>query len=115
MMGSRAFSQTANDSAPTFTVALTLSVENAEALWNAAAERAMKAGMALSDILDTIGPREDPALADCIAMLTAPAGVAGCSLEDFTVRESVAQAASAELYQLPVAERRLALLPAANG
>lgn len=114
-MGHRAYSQSFSDSSPSYTVALTVSVENGEALWNAAAERAMKAGMALSDILDTIGPREDPAIADCLAMLTAPGAIAGCALDNFAVREAIAPVAMAELIQLPVAERHLALLPAANG
>ena len=73
-----------------FTVTLTLNVEDAQALWSAAADKALQAGMALADVLDTIGPREDPAIADCIAMLTAPAAVAGCVLDDFEV-EAVAQ------------------------
>jgi hypothetical protein len=87
-----------------FTVTLTLQVEDACALWNAAADKALQAGLALSDVLDTIGPREDPSIADCIAMLTAPAAIAGCALEDYGVA-AAPLATSAELLRLPVAGR----------
>lgn len=99
-----------------FTVTLTLNVEDARALWGAAAEKALLApGMTLSDVLDTLGPREDPSIADCIAMLTAPAAIAGCALDDFSVRTApAAVTGSAALIQLPV-DMRPALMPAANG
>ncbi|AQR73619.1 hypothetical protein [Sphingomonas sp. LM7] len=97
-----------------FTVTLTLNVADARALWGAAADKALQAGMALSDVLDTIGPREDPSIADCIAMLTAPTAIAGCELDDFTV-ETTPVIASAELFQLPFDTRRAALMPAAHG
>lgn len=45
-------------------------------------------GMTLSDVLDTIGPREDPSIADCIAMLAGPTPVAGCTLQEFEVAEA---------------------------
>ncbi|TGX54196.1 hypothetical protein E5A73_08760 [Sphingomonas gei] len=80
-----------------FTVTLTLNVEDARALWAAAADKALQAGMTLSDVLDTIGPREDPAIADCIAMLTAPNAIAGCALDEFTVE----LATSADLVRSP--------------
>ena len=80
-----------------YTLTLTLNVEDARALWTAAADKALQAGMALSDVLDTIGPREDPAVADCLAMLIAPSAIAGCMLDDL----QVSVAASAELIQLP--------------
>jgi hypothetical protein len=94
----------------TFTVTLTLNVEDAQALWGAAADKALQAGMALSDVLDTIGPREDPSVSDCIAMLTAPSAVAGCALDDFTVEV----ATSAELIQLPRDTGRPVLLSVAS-
>ncbi|MCX8476649.1 MAG: hypothetical protein MT490_12695 [Sphingomonas sp.] len=96
-----------------FTATLTLTVEDARALWTAAADKAMQApGMTLSDVLDTLGPREDPSIADCIAMLVVPAGVAGCALDDFSV--DVAPV-SADVIPLPVEACRPALMPAANG
>lgn len=77
----------AETSSTEYRVTLTLSVEDAHALWSAAAERAMRApGMTLADVLDTIGPREDPSIAECIAMLAAPAPIAGCALDDYAVR-----------------------------
>ncbi len=81
---------------PIYTVTLTLSVDDMNALWEAAAERALRApGMTLANVLDTLGPREDPSISDCIAMLTAPAPVAGCTASDFVVEEIRSAAAAA--------------------
>ena len=75
--------------APSYRVTLTLTVEDARALWSAAAARAMQApGMTLEDVLDTLGPREDPSISDCIAMLTAPSAIAGCALEDYGIADA---------------------------
>lgn len=85
-----------------FTVSLTLKVEDARALWAAAADRALAApGMTLADVLDTIGPREDPAIAECIAMLTAPVALPGCVLDGYDVAESDAGLAPVQIIQLP--------------
>jgi len=85
-----------------YTVSLTLTVDDVRALWSAAADRALAApGMTLADVLDTIGPREDPSIADCIAMLTSPAGIAGCALEAFEVIENDVDLAPAQIIQLP--------------
>lgn len=87
-MDLRDFRHVSSASAPAFTVTLTLTVEDVRALWSAAAERALAApGMTLGDALDTLGPREDPSVADCIAMLAAPARIAGCELDGFEVLE----------------------------
>ncbi len=106
-----------NGSAMAYHVSFTLGVADLGALWNAAAERALQApGMTLADVLDTIGPREDPSIADCIAMLTAPVGLPGCAVDGFAVREVPAArggSATAELIQLPVGTRNVPLLPAA--
>ncbi|MHA6721094.1 hypothetical protein ACX40Y_16805 [Sphingomonas sp. RS6] len=89
-------------SGESYTVSLSLTVENASALWCAAAERALTApGMTLADVLDTIGPREDPDIAECIAMLVVPTTVAGCGLDQVTVRE-MAQPAAAPVQLLPI-------------
>lgn len=85
-----------------FTATLTLTVEDSRALWNAAADKALQAGMALSDVLDTIGPREDPSLSDCLAMLLVPTTVAGCVLDDFALGEVPATIASAEIIPMPL-------------
>lgn len=116
-MNLRDVSHVPADTGQSFTVTLTLNVEDVRALWSAAAEKALQApGMMLSDVLDTLGPREDASIADCIAMLAAPAAIAGCALEDFTVRTAPAAATEpTALRQLPVAARSIALMPAANG
>lgn len=84
-----------------FTVALTLTVADARALWSAAADRALAApGMTLADVLDTIGPREDPSIADCIAMLTSPGAIAGCAIESYEVAENDLDIVPAQIIQL---------------
>lgn len=104
------------NAAASYTVTLTLTVDNAEALWAAAAERAMRApGMTLADVLDTIGPREDPSIGDCIALLAQPQPIAGCGLDNFGVRESLS-GVPAQLLTMPMPDRHSsALLSAANG
>lgn len=94
---------TVTETGTAFTATLTLTVEDARALWNAAAEKALQApGMTLSDVLDTIGSREDPSIADCIAMLVSPAGIAGCALDDFAVRAAPTAIATADVIQMPL-------------
>jgi len=89
-MNSRDIRLVNNQAASAYRVTLTLTVEDVRALWSAAAARAMSApGLTVEDVLDTIGPREDPSIADCIAMLTAPSHIAGCMLEDYEVAETV--------------------------
>ncbi|MEP9359779.1 hypothetical protein [Sphingomonas sp. KR3-1] len=88
---------------------MSLTVEDVRALWAAAADRALAApGTTLADVLDTIGPREDPSIADCIAMLTAPSALPGCALEAFDVREDVPSLAPAQIIQLPAQMLRAA-------
>lgn len=66
---------------PVYLVSLTLSLEDAAALWSAAAATAMAApGMTIDDVVDTIGPREDPSIEDCIAMLAQPGRFSGCAV-----------------------------------
>jgi hypothetical protein len=97
-----------------FVVTLTLTVEDARALWSAAADRALAApGMTIADVLDTIGPREDPAILECISMLTAPAAIAGCALDAYDVSEEPVP--GQVIHLLPVQDRGAPLLPAANG
>lgn len=65
-------------------ITLTFTVQDRELLWDAAAVIGLSAaGMCLSDVIDVIGPREDPAVAECIAMLAQPASMPGCGLEGF--------------------------------
>lgn len=90
-----------SEAAAGYTVTLTLTVEDARALWAAAADRALAApGTTLADVLDTIGPREDPSIADCIAMLTAPAALPGCALEAYEVAEAGDELPPMQIIQL---------------
>jgi hypothetical protein len=71
---------------PTDGVSVTLSftIRDRELLWDAAAVAGLSAaGMCLNDVIDVIGPREDPAIAECIAMLAQPASLPGCELAGF--------------------------------
>lgn len=71
------------DGQPEYRLNVTLVVTDPSALWSAAAARAMAApGMTVENVLDTIGPREAPCVADCIAMLALPIAVAGCAVDD---------------------------------
>jgi len=71
-----------------YQVTLTLSVSDAGALWAAAANRGLTVpGATIEDLEDVIGPREDPSIEACIAMLAGPTAVAGCALENFEVEE----------------------------
>jgi hypothetical protein len=78
------------DQSETVLITVALTVRDGEALWDAAAIKGLSApGTRLSDLIDVIGPREDPAIAECIAMLAQPAPMPGCELEDFDVEITV--------------------------
>lgn len=67
-------------------VTLAISVDNAAALWTAAAEIcARDAGMSPDEVDESIGPREDPSIADCLTMLALPTRLAGCQIIDFSL------------------------------
>ena len=69
-----------------YRVELRFSVRDARSLWAAAAAKAMSVGLlTIEDVEDTLGPCDDPSVADCLAMLAEPAALAGCKLEDFSV------------------------------
>jgi len=71
---------------PEYRVSLTLAVNDPQALWAAAAARLLCApDMTLGDVLDVIGPREDPSMTDCIATMAKPTAIAGCMLDDFWI------------------------------
>lgn len=89
-----------------YSVTLTLRIEDVGALWNAAMAQGLAAGMQLEEVIETIGPREDPEIADCIAMLAAPAPMPGCSLDDLRVREAIVGIGSTEAIELASAEQR---------
>lgn len=71
---------------PEYRVTLTIAVHHADALWAAAAEKAMsRLGTRIQDVLDVIGPPEDPSISDCIAMLVLPKNLLGCEVDDFWI------------------------------
>lgn len=71
---------------PQYRVSLTLAVTDPLALWTAAAAHLYRApDMTLDDVLDVIGPREDPAISECIAALAKPTALPGCLLDDFWI------------------------------
>ena len=71
---------------PQYRISLTLAVSDGRALWTAAAARLLAApGMTLDDVVEVIGPCEDPSISDCIATVLKPADVPGCLLDDFWI------------------------------
>jgi hypothetical protein len=65
---------------------LSINVRDARSLWAAAAAKALAIGlMTMEDVEDTLGPVEDPSIADCLAMLGEPAPMPGCSFVGFSV------------------------------
>lgn len=71
---------------PTYRVNLTLAVTDPDALWRAALEKGLQSpGMDVDALIDVLGPREDPSIADCIALLTAPVPVPGCMIPDYWI------------------------------
>lgn len=71
---------------PTYRINLTLAVTDADALWLAAMAKGLQTpGMDVDAIMEVLGPREDPSIADCIAMLTAPGVMPGCAVSDYWI------------------------------
>ncbi len=71
---------------PEFRVNVTLTLTDATRLWSAARDRLLAAPGASEELVEeTIGPMEAPRLADCVALLCAPALVPGCSVDDYWV------------------------------
>ena len=71
---------------PEFRVTMTLTLQDADQLWEAARKRLLAAPSGSEDIVEeTIGPREAPHLVDCIALLCAPLPVAGCFVDDYWI------------------------------
>lgn len=96
-----------------FRVTIALRVEDASALWDAAATQAMSIlGMTLEDVAETIGDRAAPQIEDCLTFLADPMRFAGCTPTIFSV-ESDATAPSVMATPLrqrgPAQPRRRAL------
>lgn len=70
---------------------VTLSVDDIEALWAAAAGKVIASvpEATLDDVIDMVGPSEDPSIADCIAILTSPVAIPGCALDDFQIEKHI--------------------------
>ncbi|HEX7852888.1 MAG TPA: hypothetical protein VF503_04255 [Sphingobium sp.] len=67
-----------------YRLTLELSVEDSSRLWDAAAARYREGvGLSLAEVMETIGPREDPSIEDCLMTIALPQGVDGCLLTDF--------------------------------
>jgi hypothetical protein len=78
-------------------VTFSVSVHDQSMLWDAAVMKASAASLRVKDIIDVIGPREDPCLIGCITFLTQPADITGCELEDFDVEPAI----FAQVYTYP--------------
>lgn len=70
-------------------IRITLTVQNHEALWDAAAAKLNSVGLDEDDIADCIGTRSDISLGDCLTTLVMPLNLPGCALTDVTVRALV--------------------------
>jgi hypothetical protein len=65
---------------------ITLTVQNHEALWEAAAAKLSAAGLVEDEIVDCIGDRADISLNACLTTLIMPLALPGCTLTDVAVR-----------------------------
>jgi len=71
------------------TVALRIEVTDPAALWSAAAARALAApGTTINDVIDTLGPREDPHIGDCLLMLMLPGSIDGAVVTGVQVEDA---------------------------
>lgn len=62
-----------------YTIVLRLGVGDHAQLWNAAVARAtISTRMTFDEVVETIGPCEDPNIGDCLAMLFDPSNLPGC-------------------------------------
>lgn len=81
-----AYAQTGVSRGDRYRISIAVDVTNVRALWNAALSRGLMAPDAtFEDVVDTIGPCEDPIIADCLAMLAMPIDLHGCAIEEFAI------------------------------
>lgn len=72
--------------APQFDIVIRVAVGDPALLWRRAAAHLLTFnGLDAESLEATIGPREDPALAECLAVLLAPVQNAGLNCEMFTI------------------------------
>jgi hypothetical protein len=67
-------------------IVLKFSIADPASLWHAAAKRLQRNGLALDDVIDTIGSVDDPSIDDCLTTLMFPMQIDGCDLIEFSAR-----------------------------
>ena len=71
-----------------YRIELSLNVTDAAALWRAAFDKGLSSlAASRDDLVEMIGPIEDPDLGACLTLLTLPSAIPGCALEDFDLVE----------------------------
>ena len=71
-----------------YRIELSLNVTDAAALWRAAFDKGLSSlAASRDDLVEMIGPAEDPDLGACLTLLTLPSAIPGCALEDFDLVE----------------------------
>ena len=76
-----------------YRIELSLNVTDAAALWQAAFDKGLSSlAASRDDLVEMIGPAEDPDLGACLTLLTLPSAIPGCALEDFDLVEQRAAA-----------------------
>lgn len=69
-----------------YEVKLRFSVQDLGLLWRMAAAHMLSLGdYTGEDVVEMLGPMEDPSVADCIAIMAGPPDLAGCCCEEFSV------------------------------
>lgn len=70
-----------------YKLTLMLAVDDATGLWNAAAKSFIEnPDMTMEDVEETLGPREDPMIEDCLVTMAIPRNLVGCRLLDLSIR-----------------------------
>lgn len=73
-----------------YDINLRIAVADGAALWRAAAEQMLmqtSGEISRQEIEDVLGPMDDPAVSDCLALVIGPRPVAGCIFEDFDIAQ----------------------------
>lgn len=80
--------------ATTYTLTISMTVDDLDTLWQAAAAQALACpGMTFDDVVDVIGPPDHPSVRDCLLMLADPARFPGCDMHDLALEEQRVPAA----------------------
>jgi hypothetical protein len=91
-----------------YTISIALRVDDATALWDVAAARAIAVpGFVVEDVLDTIGLREDADVRACLTMILDPSALAGCTVGRFACDPATAEPIrQADVIGLPTRTRQ---------